>query len=208
MPLHLSRALDRMLELDPSIEYAGPAYHAAAGLLEAYRSCWCFWHAYGFPLDATVLPAARTHDLVRDPTAPLRAGELDLVLPVRRFEGAYSRAFEHFPAEGAILGAWLRYAPRMVGTLKPAAIRAAQRFDDAHLALSGGLIWARYFDGGDDAYRAIACAILRRDRDHRKAGRPMHEEDMVRHDLNVHLRFRSTKGQRSTVISTRLAPRA
>lgn len=71
----------------------------------------------------------------------------------------------------------------MYESIKNAVIARAGRFNHASEAIEACLIWGRYFDGGDAAWRQIACVIKRDDRKQTKRELP---SDYLRHDLETH----------------------
>lgn len=83
--------------------------------------------------------------------------------------------------------AWLARYPELGPALTPHVIDGARRFNQPDLAVTAGLRWARYFGGGDEAWRAIALALKRQDRRTRRRG-PRHF-DAIRHDLEDHGRL-------------------
>jgi len=86
--------------------------------------------------------------------------------------------------------AWIREYPSLAPEMGNLARDAAGRFNSLDLAVDGGITWARHFEGGEDAYRAIALALNRADR---KAHAVMpttavvwSESERIRHDFEDH----------------------
>jgi hypothetical protein len=189
MPRHLDIALDRLLALVPEIERVehpsarGLEHHVPpAAPIVAYREGWFLWAELGFELAADARRRVRV--LWSEwPTLRFMLDALVLWYPCAEFEGAFCRMVERELAGD--FGGWLRWAPRLAGILRPAIIERAGRFNQIGTAIRASLVWARYFDGGDDAYRAFALALNRHDRVYAKQ-RGQKFEDLVRHDLNDH----------------------
>jgi len=83
--------------------------------------------------------------------------------------------------------AWLARFPELGPALTLHVIDGARRFNQPDLAVTAGLRWARYFGGGDEAWRAVALARKGPVRRIRRPG-PRHF-DAIRHDLEDHGRL-------------------
>jgi hypothetical protein len=60
----------------------------------------------------------------------------------------------------------------------------ARRFNQGFTAVAACLLWARYYDGGDEAWRMLAC-VIKRD-DHLERKRDHGSSSYLRHDLETH----------------------
>ncbi len=80
--------------------------------------------------------------------------------------------------------AWFHAYPELAGTLRPFVVERAGRFNEAFVAIQAGLCWYRWFEGGEEALRAVANAIHRADRRCAALGPPWRDDR--RHELREH----------------------
>lgn len=182
MPRHLRAAissLSAMPEGDPNQWYGWPPDPARTSLVE-YFSGAAGWHLLGVELDRDLCEeiaglAARRADL--------RPVLFHLIgfYPCAAFRRIFRRNVEQ--TGGGDFTGWLAVFPEMAESLRSAVVARAGRFNHAYDAVQACILWARHFDGGDAAWRQLACVVKREDR--RLARRDVRNEH-VRHDLETH----------------------
>jgi hypothetical protein len=84
---------------------------------------------------------------------------------------------------GGAYFAWFALFPQLRELLRPRIIERARRVNTGFTAIDACLLWARLYDGGDEAYRHLACAIHR---DDVRQSHAAHPNGFLRHDLETH----------------------
>lgn len=191
MPRHLHTALDHLIGLLDEdrdfveCEYAPWEYKPARErtTFENYLVSWRGWYAAGLELDSDA--RRRVHTLWGErPMLRPRLRALTESYPCAELERI---AFDHVERGGIVnFPAWFHWAPRLEGMWRRIVVERARKFNTPSTAIDAGIIWARWFGGGDEAYRAVACAFNRHARVHRKNPELRVREDFIRHCLEIH----------------------
>jgi hypothetical protein len=179
MPRHLPRALAHLAALSPQ-----RAAHDPYDPLSAYlAACWSFaLLGIELPLRDQILELWKHRPDLRD---ELRSF-VDYY-PCDEFLRPMCRAVEKGGEPD--FAAWLERYPELESQLAPHVIERTKQFNQPWLALKYGMIWARYFHGGDEAFRQIALAIKRSDRQllaRQRKLEPWERFDDLRHHLEDH----------------------
>lgn len=138
------------------------------------------WHLLGFQLDHALCKEIAGL-VTRRPDLRRVLFQLIGFYPCDAFRRIFRRHAEQ-GGHGDFVG-WLVAYPEMRESIQNAVVARAGRFNHAFEAVEACLIWARYFDGGEAAWRQLACVVKREDRKQAKRELP---DDSLRHDLETH----------------------
>jgi hypothetical protein len=183
MPENLPQMIEALATMPTGhkdwFEFCQDLDHLAPGAEEYFRRA-AGWFRAGIVLPVTALEAVAALWKHRP---DLREVLVYLVhwYPCREFLRPFFRAARR-GGHGAYVD-WFTTFPELRELVRPGIIARARRVNTGFAAIDAALLWARLFDGGDEAYRHVACAIHRNDVRESFLDRP---SGFLRHDLEQH----------------------